>query len=363
MIYLTVNDGPSGVYKSQVIDVIESLNKNLDESVKLVALISLRSFSSNKKKIKGWYPQAVVIPMLPGLNNWKRNRFLLRLIQGVKSKPVLARGPMAFWLAKKLNENVSYDGRGAVKAELTEFPDMIPDQKIVAGIIEAERRAVLESNFRIAVSNKLVQYWEREFGYKGEHHIVIPCTLSELATSSELKKNDRDTIPRLIYSGSTAGWQSFGKVRDYLEFWIQYQQAEVLFLSKSSPEIEDLIIKYPRQVRQKWVDHKEVHHELSWADYGILIRDENVTNEVASPVKFAEYLNAGLKVLISPNLGDFSDLVEELDLGYVVDDKEIDLIQVDLEEKNRLQRLARERFSKEAHAENFKSVAEIISRV
>jgi hypothetical protein len=56
---------------------------------------------------------------------------------------------------------------------------------------------------------------------------------------------------------------------------------------------------------------------LSISDYGILIREYSVTNKVASPTKFAEYLNAGLKVIISPEIGDFSAMVDKYNLGYV----------------------------------------------
>ncbi|MEX1002107.1 MAG: hypothetical protein WDZ35_08325 [Crocinitomicaceae bacterium] len=360
MIYLTVNDAPSGVYKSQVIDVIETLNEYLDEPIQLIALVSVRNFSANKRKIKEWYPKATVMRMIPGLSNWKKNRYVLGLIRGIRTRSILARGPMACWIAQELNKNVIYDGRGAVKAELKEFPEMIPDNKIVDSIIEAEKKAVIESVFRIAVSNKLVSYWQNEFGYEGNNHVVIPCTLSNSVTSSQLIRADSHSAPRLIYAGSTAGWQSFKKVKRYIEHWIQNQDAEVLFLSKLSPEIEELISKFPNQVSQKWVDHKDVHNELVWADYGILIRDENVTNKVASPVKFAEYLSAGLKVLISPHLGDFSALVTELDLGYVVKEEDIDLLKVELREKKRLQEVAQDRFSKKAHSDSFKYLTQFI---
>ncbi len=41
---------------------------------------------------------------------------------------------------------------------------------------------------------------------------------------------------------------------------------------------------------------------LAAADYGLLLRDGSVVNRVASPVKFAEYLAAGVPVMISESL-------------------------------------------------------------
>ena len=39
-------------------------------------------------------------------------------------------------------------------------------------------------------------------------------------------------------------------------------------------------------------------------------------NQVASPTKFAEYLMCGLPIVISPNVGDFSELVTERSWGF-----------------------------------------------
>jgi hypothetical protein len=58
---------------------------------------------------------------------------------------------------------------------------------------------------------------------------------------------------------------------------------------------------------------------LDIADYGILLREKSITNKVASPVKCAKYLSRGLKVLISPEIGDYSDWVKNNDLGFIIE--------------------------------------------
>ena len=57
----------------------------------------------------------------------------------------------------------------------------------------------------------------------------------------------------------------------------------------------------------------------------MLVRDDTVTNRVAAPTKFAEYLACGLRVVISKGLGDCSDFVEEHQCGAVVNDDDIDV--------------------------------------
>jgi glycosyltransferase involved in cell wall biosynthesis len=53
-------------------------------------------------------------------------------------------------------------------------------------------------------------------------------------------------------------------------------------------------------------------------DYGIILRANNITNRVASPIKITEYLHAGLKVILSPNIGDYSDLLIQSGYGIIV---------------------------------------------
>ncbi|HRN37811.1 MAG TPA: hypothetical protein PLL18_12975, partial [Flavobacteriales bacterium] len=56
---------------------------------------------------------------------------------------------------------------------------------------------------------------------------------------------------------------------------------------------------------------------LVGCDHALLIREDAITNRVASPTKFAEYLACGLPVVISPYIGDFSGEVDRERLGTV----------------------------------------------
>lgn len=67
------------------------------------------------------------------------------------------------------------------------------------------------------------------------------------------------------------------------------------------------------------VSSREVPDYLPAADLGLLLRERNPVNAVAAPVKFAEYLACKVPVLITPEVGDYSTLVEEKRLGGVVD--------------------------------------------
>jgi len=366
MIYLTVNDTPSGVYKSQVTDVLHQINLNTSQPVKLIAFISIRNYKKNKITIQNWYSNATVIPMIPGIKNWFRNKYILKILSPFsRSETCIARNVMAYAVAASHFKNVVYDGRGAIGAELEEYPDMIPIPSIVEELKTWEKKAVLESDFRIAVSNALVDFWKVNFNYNGNDHLVIPCTVNRVIKSTkntsevlaELEWQESDVI--LIYSGGVAGWQSFDKLTSILKNWISEKNIKVLFLTKSTPQIESLIETFPNAVKRRWVRPEEVSDYTAIGDYGMLIREENNTNRVASPVKFAEYLNAGLNVIISNHIGDFSEFVQSKQCGHLLEElinQNSPLIKTETKTKQKNKELAETYFSKSAFNSSYKQI-------
>ena len=167
----------------------------------------------------------------------------------------------------------------------------------------------------------------------------------------------------MVYAGSTVGWQSLELVEKQLVPLLTADPTlKLLFLCEESPETLSLMKKFPQQVERRWLRHEQVRRSLMACDIGILLREDSLTNRVASPTKFAEYISAGLPVLISPYLGDLSDLVLEQHLGLVVaEDGSVPHITCpDQRERERLIRVAREQFTKQAHHASYTRVLEAL---
>ena len=333
--YLTYNDAPSGIFSSQVIDVVKYLNKELKADIKLVSFVSIRDFFKNKKKIQAELPEAIVLPMFPGVHRWKLNVFILFLLALIyKPTVIMGRSVLATQLALRIKKKstvkqVVYDGRGAISAEWKEY-GVITHPKMLQEIDELESQVVNESDFRIAVSEQLVSYWQTQYNYKLSKHVIIPCTLNPIFENVDVSENSikksRDLLGFkadeiiFVYSGSIAGWQSFELLNDFLNKNLaSSSKHKVLFLSEMDKHISELQKKFPLQVLNKKVHQTEVPNYLLAGDYGILIREQSITNKVASPVKFAEYLCCGLGIIISENLGDYSSFVSNEQCGLLVD--------------------------------------------
>lgn len=362
LVYLTLGEGWSGVIQSQVADVLSLIAKE-NSSPSLVTYLSMRGFVRNRRLWRVNYKDTLVRPMCPGVKNWERNRYsVARILKSLRPSGVICRGPIATTLALRarevsnVNVKICYDGRSARSAELDEYS---PGHPLRAEMVEIERIAILQADHRIAVSNKLVEYWRENFNYNREKQTVIPCSLSNSFENVDLSERAAmrmelgwdETTCGLVYSGSIAGWQISTLLRDCMRSWLQRPHVQLLFLSKQGEFVDELKREFPGRVACRWEQHEDVPRWLSSADYGLLLREKNITNRVAAPVKFAEYLACGLKVICSEDLGDYSEFVNAHSAGNVVSEVNINSILlglVDEKEKSRMQSLAAFWFSKKS---------------
>ena len=380
MIYLTYNDSPSGVYYSQVTDTCNYFQNSLKHPISLVAIISLRNFFENRKKIKSQYPNSIVLPMFPKQRNWKWNIITLFFVSlFCNSKGVIGRGPFACSFALKLKKwglvkKVCFDARGAYTAELNEYT-VVEDEGIKNSIEQLEKEVLFDADFRLAVSSALVDYWKKKFGYVSTSYVIIPCTLN---SNIQVSLRDELSISKtkealgiksneilLVYSGSAAGWQSFEVMDVFLyNLFVAKPNVKVLFLSPSLPSEFMTAKQFPKNIIQRWVSPNEVEALLSACDYGLILREFSITNKVASPTKFAEYLLSGLPVIISKNIGDFTDFVMQHHCGITLNEENgisEALQQNTLSARQKMNHLATTYFSKASYSKEYERLIKAIS--
>lgn len=114
----------------------------------------------------------------------------------------------------------------------------------------------------------------------------------------------------VTYIGSTAAWQSTGKLAEIFQrIYNKKSNAKFFVLTNGSiPEIQELQEKLKQRIVVKEVPHNDVKYYLRITDAGIVIRDSNIVNRVAAPTKIAEYVTSGVQLLYSGKIGILSDL-------------------------------------------------------
>ncbi len=141
---------------------------------------------------------------------------------------------------------------------------------------------------------------------------VLPCCVSPLMQTSQVKNVVKGKT--IVYSGGLSPWQ---KIDDILVLMKEMSKVDdtlqFRFLTKDIDALKDKCQKFGFPTTRwtaKACKPSEVMDELSKADCGIIMRDNTVVNQVASPIKIGEYLQAGLGIIASPHIGDVGRLLE-----------------------------------------------------
>ena len=331
--YITFGDRYSGIYQSQVIDLCLYFEHKLNVKTKIIAFVPYPVFKENKKILKSNFSNISVCPMLPSRNHWYMLYLPFLLIffcnAFFRKMNIFSRGIWATSLIVRLKKigckiNLVYDGRGAALAEWKEYIGVNLNYNL-KHIQYAENLSVTYSDKQIAVSSKLVEYWKEYYKFNGNNYKVIPCTIGKESKSEITVDVDANLINTnkvvIVFSGGIDKWQSFDKIIEFSKTVLsQDKRFFFLFLTKENNLISSLKNAFPENVLQIWVKPQEVNFYLQLCDYGILIRENSITNSVASPTKLAEYLINGITPIISDNIGDYSNSLLSNNLAVQYED-------------------------------------------
>lgn len=142
---------------------------------------------------------------------------------------------------------------------------------------------------------------------------VLPCCIPPLAHISQ--ERDAAKGKTIVYSGGLSPWQKIDDILALMKAMSKIDDTlQFKFLTKDIDSLKDKCQKIGLPI-DRWTAKackpSEVVGELSKADCGIIMRDNTVVNQVASPIKIGEYLQAGLGIIASPCIGDVGRLLAE----------------------------------------------------
>lgn len=163
---------------------------------------------------------------------------------------------------------------------------------------------------------------------------IIPCLADEqlfyfdqtLRTKvrSRLGYKEEDIV--IIYSGSVAPWQCVPQTVKLMQHAIEANSRCHALIVTSHPQVFQALIPPALQKRFTVTSGvlKEMNGFLNAADVGVMLRERNRINWVASPVKFAEYSLAGLPVVTTDAVSQVSEFGRQLD-SLILPSRTIDI--------------------------------------
>ena len=193
---------------------------------------------------------------------------------------------------------------------------------------------------------------------------VIPCAVpsglisfsSELRTlkRAELGYLEEDVV--LLYSGGMAKYQSF---KEYV--------ALVKKMAEHNTHIKFLVVTHEPQKALRELQElpadlfqltsaniQDMNSFYCAADYGMLIRKNNLLNNVASPTKFAEYCLAGLPIIMNDSVHQAWEYAKEIgNLVNVEELSETALYASSAKERRKIAQLANNKLSRSVLLERY----------
>lgn len=232
---------------------------------------------------------------------------------------------------------VIFDCRGVVDHEFLydhgyHFGDAPPALRALAlALSEQQRQCARDADAVFCVSDAMVKYLVADADIASDKCTVIPCcveteTSNRGASSREAIRLRYGLEDKLVvcYCGSLVGYQRIEhSLALFRQIAVLEPQAHFFAVTTSAEKMrQSALLAGLRgdQLTVVSVPPDQVPAMLAAADVGLLLRERSPVNEVASPVKFAEYLASGTPVIVSAGVGDFSALVREHQVGLTLDD-------------------------------------------
>jgi len=323
----------NSVFHSQVfVPLVEKLDR--DENLEILLI----SFEKNKFSI----PQKYLLHPRLKIVVLKRHRFcgklglllevgaFFRRFDRLDVSRVIARGPMAGWIGKKICKqlgcSLTVQARGLAAEEFLYALEKnggglikrLLKKRIYRSYEQIEREVYgkgeanpnCRSSSIEAVSSELKRFLVKSFG-ADEGAITIAQDDIPKRIDREQVRRWRDEVREqlgiatdayvYVYAGSARSWQCvdemigcFGQksLEDARAFFLVFSQDKDVFEKK----LVDARIRSSAYL-VKSVSHAEIYKFLSAADAGLLFREDHVVNRVARPTKLLEYEAVGLKVV------------------------------------------------------------------
>jgi glycosyltransferase involved in cell wall biosynthesis len=195
---------------------------------------------------------------------------------------------------------------------VTDMHGVVPEEfELQGNLAEAERFGRLEetvvslSALLIFVSDRMEVHYRSKYPRLNFRSVVLPIFPSDFTLSRPVSQTD---IPCIIYAGGIEKWQNFEKMLDAIER--APVNLKFKFFSFSKSEMREQLVKRGLKERVEVATlftAQEMKEELRRAQYGFVLRDLSIVNQVSCPTKLIDYLYAGvIPIVLSSEIGDFN---------------------------------------------------------
>ncbi len=306
-----------------IISYNNSAHEKADSLNKISEISYLRSYKI--KILRRFFPSVkVIFQTAEFILNFIRTSFVILkykpyIIYSYAEKPLY----LTFPLKKFLRFKLVYDMRGDI---LDEHKARGASKRYLSILSKIHSKAVNSVDLAFSVSsayniNSKVKFIPKFNYYDGEIFRYDKSLM--LKKKKELKLEDKFVF---VYTGNTHYYQFLeGTVKFFSQFLEKHNDSFFIIITEHDvSKFTGLLNKYEIPVDSyilKSLPQNQISDFQQIADIGFLLREDLPLNHHSFPTKFAEYLASGVPVLMTPYIYSIAPLVNENELGEVIEIK------------------------------------------
>lgn len=138
---------------------------------------------------------------------------------------------------------------------------------------------------------------------------VIPCCID----NNNIKINNNVINGnKFVYVGGASKYQNITLMIVLLNKLSKERKVELTIVSNQVEEIKKQLYsihKVDFNISYVSLKHEDVNKYIMQFDFGFILRDNLLLNKVASPIKLLEYSSSGVIPIITPYVGDYSQIM------------------------------------------------------
>lgn len=221
-----------------------------------------------------------------------------------------------------------YDNRGVLIEEEIYRGNLKKNGIITIALKLFELKIMRKADAMVVVSQKFKEYigetYTRYIPDIVEKTVAITNGTDISNLPENISQHKQENKISVVYSGSAMKWQYLPGIKKFVaECRKNFKEIEINILTYDYDQFYDLlkdIDGFGEKIILQTLESHQVKEKLMESNFAIMIRERNVVNRVATPVKFAEYLSAGLPILLTKGIGDTEEIIRKNKVGVVVDE-------------------------------------------
>lgn len=348
-----ISNTTSSVFESQVLTYLDWLYENrIFEEILL--FVGSRSASLLKQgKIKQREYEIIEFHDLPDYNVFNsvqyaalckqlKKKNLQNAVVHIRSEKY-AQAINKFREQHQVDFKIVTDIRGAVLEETMNYKNFnfLINKLKKSYFLHKQKDLNYQTDLVSVVSSKLKEYVHKYYDIDHSRIFVNHSFASENFQYSKKARSEyrkklnihKNEIVFIFSTGGNGAWQNTTEIVNTM------RKSEFKIINLSKKEIPG------KNVINLFVPHREVPNYLSAADFGIVWRNDDVVNNVASPVKFSEYASCGLPVIANNGVKLIETYISDTGYGKILNSIE-ELHKVPFNELRKINRKQISEYSK-----------------